>query len=118
MNALSRYKSAERFQKPPTKPSLTCLKFGHNDQKPAANISLLEYQANLQSLANEVTENGRYTGQYKNPAFLFSLIGSRSLSRLLPAADSSLNTITLTTSTTSGLQRLQLLRIQAQYSLI
>lgn len=32
--------------------------FGHNDQKAAANISLSEYQSNLENLATEVKEAG------------------------------------------------------------
>lgn len=32
--------------------------FGHNDQKAAANISLSEYQKNLENLATEVKEAG------------------------------------------------------------
>jgi lysophospholipase L1-like esterase len=32
--------------------------FGHNDQKPAANISLAQYQANLEDLARQVRSAG------------------------------------------------------------
>lgn len=34
------------------------IQFGHNDQKPAANISLSEYQTNLENLAGDVKELG------------------------------------------------------------
>ncbi|KAI0167827.1 SGNH hydrolase-type esterase domain-containing protein [Pestalotiopsis sp. NC0098] len=34
------------------------IQFGHNDQKAAANISLDEYQANLENLANDVKSHG------------------------------------------------------------
>ncbi|KAK3942487.1 SGNH hydrolase-type esterase domain-containing protein [Diplogelasinospora grovesii] len=34
------------------------IQFGHNDQKPAANISLSQYQANLERMAGEVESAG------------------------------------------------------------
>ncbi|KAI0123336.1 GDSL-like Lipase/Acylhydrolase [Xylariales sp. AK1849] len=34
------------------------IQFGHNDQKPAANISLTQYQTNLQNLALDVKSHG------------------------------------------------------------
>lgn len=34
------------------------IQFGHNDQKPAANISLAEYQANLEEFAAEAKAAG------------------------------------------------------------
>jgi len=33
-------------------------KFGHNDQKPAANLTLVQYQANLERLATEARAAG------------------------------------------------------------
>lgn len=33
-------------------------KFGHNDQKPAANLTIAQYQANLESLARQVISAG------------------------------------------------------------
>jgi lysophospholipase L1-like esterase len=42
------------------------IQFGHNDQKPAANISLSEYQTNLQNLAEEVKELGGHPA--RNPS--------------------------------------------------
>ncbi|KAL0939910.1 GDSL-like lipase acylhydrolase [Colletotrichum truncatum] len=37
---------------------IVTIQFGHNDQKAAANISLDQFQTNLQDLANEVTAAG------------------------------------------------------------
>ncbi|GKT43544.1 rhamnogalacturonate lyase [Colletotrichum spaethianum] len=37
---------------------IVTIQFGHNDQKAAANISLEQFQANLETLANEVTAAG------------------------------------------------------------
>lgn len=34
------------------------IQFGHNDQKPAANISLAQYTANLEQFAKEATDAG------------------------------------------------------------
>lgn len=39
-------------------PRLLLAQFGHNDQKAAANISLEEYQTNLETLATEVKSAG------------------------------------------------------------
>lgn len=37
---------------------LMVVKFGHNDQKPAANISIEEYETNLERLARDIQDLG------------------------------------------------------------
>lgn len=47
--------------------NLSC-QFGHNDQKAAANISLEQYQANLQTMATQVkTLGGTPVSSNPNP---------------------------------------------------